>query len=219
MQGSTDAERTAPAAEKKLLYFADPMCSWCWGFGPVITAIGDSIGGRAGLRIVVGGLRAGETRAMDERSRAFVRHHWEEVERTTGQVFSHAFFDRRPFVYDTEPACRAVVVMRSFAPDAALAYMQRLQRAFYVDNEDVTDAATLARLAAPFGLEPEPFAALFAAAEIAAATRADFSAAHAAGITGFPTVVLRHGGTFSYLTVGYQPFEALKPQLDLWLEG
>jgi hypothetical protein len=36
-------------------------------------------------------------------------------------------------------------------------------------------------------------------------------------VSGFPTVILRSGEGFSLLTAGYQPFEALKPQLEHWL--
>lgn len=200
-----------------LFYFADPMCSWCWGFSPVIRKIAAAAGDRASVRLIVGGLRTGQTRAMDEKAKAVVRHHWEAVEKATGQPFSFAFFDREGFVYDTEPACRAMVVMRSFAPDATLAYLDAVQRAFYAGNRDVTERGVLADIAEAFGLDAGTFIALFEAPEIIEATVADFRAAASAGITGFPTVVLRDGAGFSLLTAGYQPIEALIPQLGLWL--
>jgi putative protein-disulfide isomerase len=202
---------------RTLFYFADPMCSWCWGFSPVMRAITESIADRASVRLVVGGLRAGETRPLDDKAKALVRHHWEQVEQTTGQPFSFSFFDREGFVYDTEPACRAMVVMRSFAPEATLAYLEAVHRAFYVGNRDVRDPSVLADLAKEFALDPAQFIALFEAPEIIEATLADFHAAASAGVTGFPTVILKRGETFSLLTAGYQPLEALKPQLDLWL--
>jgi putative protein-disulfide isomerase len=204
---------------RTLFYFADPMCSWCWGFSPVMRAITESIGVRASVRLVVGGLRAGETRPLDEKAKAVLRHHWEEVEQTTGQRFSFSFFDREGFVYDTEPACRAMVVMRSFAPEATLAYLEAIHKAFYVENRDVSDPSVLADTAKTFALDPAAFIALFEAPEIIEATLADFRAVASAGVTGFPTVILRSGEGFSLLTAGYQPFEALKPQLDRWLDA
>ena len=27
--------------DRNLVYFADPMCSWCYGFSPVITALAE----------------------------------------------------------------------------------------------------------------------------------------------------------------------------------
>ena len=78
LERSSDADRKGgeegvvsgtPTAGKRILYIADPMCSWCWGFAPVIAAIGETFGGDAPLKLVVGGLRPGETRAMDGKSR------------------------------------------------------------------------------------------------------------------------------------------------------
>jgi putative protein-disulfide isomerase len=39
------------------------------------------------------------------------------------------------------------------------------------------------------------------------------------GINGFPTVVVNDAAGYAYLTVGYQPLEALEPVVEQWLEG
>ena len=49
---------TAPLP-RHLLYFADPMCSWCYGFAPVIHTLSEHFTDRLPLRLVMGGLRAG----------------------------------------------------------------------------------------------------------------------------------------------------------------
>jgi len=40
-----------------LWYFADPMCSWCWGFSPVIETLRDEYRERMKTALVLGGLR------------------------------------------------------------------------------------------------------------------------------------------------------------------
>ena len=209
----------APTAGKRIVYVADPMCSWCWGFSPVIAAIDDAFGTAAPVRLVVGGLRAGETRAMDEKSKAYVRHHWEQVHEATGQPFRFDFFERDGFVYDTEPACRAAVAVRNLAPAATFGYFQAVQRAFYAEGRDVTRADTVAGIAEASGVDAALFEGVFAAPEIVAATRADFELAQALGITGFPAVVLKDDAGYAFLSIGYQPFEALKPYLELWMRA
>jgi putative protein-disulfide isomerase len=209
----------APTGGKTIVYIADPMCSWCWGFAPVIAAIDDAFGAAAPVRLVVGGLRAGETRAMDAKSKAYVRHHWEQVHETTGQPFRFDFFERDGFVYDTEPACRAAVAVRNLAPDSTLAYFKAVQRGFYAEGLDVTRGDTLAAIAEASGVAAEVFEGVFAAPEIAEATRADFELVQALGITGFPAVVLKDDAGYAFLTIGYQPFEALKPYLELWMRA
>lgn len=207
-----------PSSVRRILYFADPMCSWCWGFSPVIAAIAKACAGEVPVRFCAGGLRAFETRQMDERSCAYVRHHWQEVAAQTGQPFDFAFFERESFVYDTEPACRAVVAMRNLAPEATLPYLAAVQRAFYGENRDVTAAEVLAEVAAAFA-DPDDFRTVFAAPEIVEATRADFRLTQGLGIGGFPTVVLQHDRDLVALTAGWQPFAALEPPLRAWLAG
>ncbi len=203
-------------AVRRILYFADPMCSWCWGFSPVIAAIADACAGEAPIRFCAGGLRAFTTRPMDERSRTYVRHHWEEVAAQTGQPFDFAFFRRDEFVYDTEPACRAVVAMRNLAPDATLAYLAAVHRAFYAENRDVTAEDVLTEAAAAFA-DPDDFRAVFRAPEIKEATRADFRLTQGLGIGGFPTVVLQRDRELVALTSGWQPFGGLEAPLRAWL--
>ena len=181
---------------QEIILFADPMCSWCWGFSPVIGAIDVAYGERAPVSVVVGGLRPGTTWAMDEAAKRTVRHHWEQVGAATGQPFWFwfDFFERQGFVYDTEPACRAMVTGRTLKPEATLGYLDALHRAFYVDGRDVTGA-------------------------VKAGTIDDFRLSHRTGISGFPTVVLRDEPGDAALGVGYRPLEALAEPLETWLEA
>lgn len=202
---------------RRVIYFADPMCSWCWGFAPVIAAVQDMLGAWAPISVIMGGLRPGTTHAMRDKDKTAVRHHWEAVHKETGQPFDVSLFERDDFVYDTEPACRAVVAVRSVAPEQALGYLQAVQRAFYADGRDVTKAAVLADIASGFGVDGDAFADMFDAPDMAAATRADFKLTQSAGISGFPSVILQQGDEVAPLTVGYRPFAQLQPHLQAWM--
>ncbi len=209
---------TKPATTKDIIYIADPMCSWCWGFAPVIAAIADQVAGRASLSLVVGGLRPGTTRPMSAEMKSEIRHHWEEVGKATGQPFTFDFFDRDGFVYDTEPPCRAAVSVRALQPEAALPYLEGLHRAFYVDNLDITDAGTLTNLAGFAGLDKDAFAETFAAGNMIDATLDDFRLARTLGINGFPAVIVKDTSGYGLLTLGYRSYDTLEPVLESWLE-
>ena len=204
---------------KRIFYFADPMCSWCWGFSPVVARIVADYGEHAPVRLVAGGLRVGTTQPMDQHAKAAIRGHWEHVHAATSQPFDFAFFERDGFVYDTGPACRAAVAMRNLVPEQTLAYLEALQRGFYAENRDVTDPAVLASLAEPFCAGAEVFAAVYAAPEVEEATLADFRLTQALGIAGFPAVVLKDEAGLVPLTVGYQPLADLAPALEAWLQA
>jgi putative protein-disulfide isomerase len=175
----------------ELLYFANPMCSWCWGFAPVVKHLAE----RHRVTLALGALGRGDG-PMRPQDKAFVREHWEHVHARTGQPFDFSFFDREGFVYDTEPACRAVAVVREQRPALALSYLEALQGAFYAQNRDVTQAAELRRLAEAAGLDGESFEAALAAPQARATVTAGI------GVTGYPTLLGLAGGRAQVLSLG-----------------
>ncbi|WP_234731716.1 DsbA family protein [Acidocella facilis] len=203
-----------------LVYFADPMCSWCWGFSPVIEAIRRRFGDALPVRLVLGGLRPGNTNVMTASDRAEIRAHWEHVREASGQPFDFSFFEREGFVYDTEPASRAVVVFRQQGMTSGLAALARIQHAFYAENRDVTAAKVLTDLAMELGMDELGFKTLFNDAAVAAETMQDFALAQQAGIRGFPTLIAGTGDQRGYalVTNGFQRADRLIPALTAWLE-
>jgi len=203
--------------DRELVYFADPMCSWCYGFAPVVAAIEQHVRGRLPLRLVMGGLRAGQTRPMRDEDKEYVRNAWTRVNAATGQPFDLSFFEREAFVYDTEPACRAVVTMRALDPSRALAFMARIQTAFYAENRDVTSTEVLADLAVEEGRDRDAFVAALLSPDVRNETFRDFLMAQELGIHGFPTLIVGGARQYALVTNGYRPLDGLPEALDSWL--
>ncbi len=204
---------------KQLIYFADPMCSWCWGFAPVMNAIESQFGYAVPIRIIMGGLRPGTDHAMTDKDKNYVREHWEHVNKASGQPFDFTFFDRDGFVYDTEPAARAVVAVRRLAPLSALPYLKFVQQAFYAEGRDVTDPDVLAELAGDLGLDATAVKASWESEISKEETKTDFAITRKTGINGFPAVLAGiEGEPYKLVTTGYQSWEALKPALTHWFE-
>lgn len=204
---------------RDLVYFADPMCSWCYGFAPAIAAIEQHFRGRLPLRLVMGGLRAGQTRPMRDQDKDYIREAWKKVGAASGQPFVLSFFEREGFVYDTEPACRAVVAMRSRNPSRALAFLERIQTAFYAENRDVTSAEVLADLAAEEGEDRTKFSAAFLSPEVRNETFRDFLLAQEFGIQGFPTMIVGGGKQYALVASGFRPLDGIPEALDHWLSA
>ncbi|MEO0617660.1 MAG: DsbA family protein [Pseudomonadota bacterium] len=205
-------------AQHHLIYVADPMCSWCWGFAPVMTRLLDVYGSRAQLHLIMGGLRAGTTQAMDTEQKSYIRGHWENVAARSGQPFDYSLFERDDFIYDTEPACRAVVTARNIDPRLAYAMMHAIQAAFYRDARDVTSGDVLADLAEGVGLNRGVFRTALDSEDARQHTAQDFATTQRAGIPGFPTVLLGDGGSaLQLVSNGYQAFEPIAARLDTLL--
>jgi len=200
-----------------LWYFADPMCSWCWGFAPVIGAIKETYSDRLKVALLLGGLRPGTTEPMTAALREEILHHWHEVHRRTGQSFT--FDDAMPvgFVYDTEPPSRAVIAVAEIKPEETFPYFKSVQAAFYAHRQDVTRTQTLAALAEAHHITSPQFLERFHSDAVKAKTRRHFQQTQQAGVRGFPTVVLQNAQGRTLLTHGYRPFEALQPDIEAWL--
>ena len=208
----------APQLAKHLLYVADPMCSWCYGFAPVIEGIAAHFGERLPINLMMGGLRAGNTKPMTDADKKSIAGHWRKVADATGQPFDFGLFERNGWIYDTEPACRAVVTMRLLNPRLALAYKARVQSAFYAENRDTTQDAVLADVAEEAGVDREMFFAELQSPEARNATMRDFLLAQEAGIRGFPTLLAGDGtGKYLLITNGYRPLDGLPQALERWL--
>jgi putative protein-disulfide isomerase len=205
------------ASEPILWYFADPMCSWCWGFAPVISAIKERYQARLKVALVLGGLRPHTRDSMAASQRAEILHHWRDVHERTGQPFQ--FEDALPegFIYDTEPASRAVVAVSEIDPGKTFAMFKAIQHGFYAEGKDVTQAAVLADLAAQLDVDPTLFLQLFHSPAAIQKTVAHFHQARQWGVRGFPTLILQNSAGYTLVTSGWRPLEELQPQIEAWL--
>ncbi len=201
----------------KMHYIADPMCSWCWGFAPVMEAIRADFGERLDIQLICGGLRPGTSEEFTEGWRQIVLHHWHEVNRATGQPFNFELAMPAGWRYDTEPSARAAVAVRQLSPGAAIDFLEAAQRAFYAENRDVTDEAVLADIAEEVGVARYEFLEKFNDRNTKWCAKSDFARARSYGITGFPSIVLEDAREPILLTFGYQPYEVLQPRIEQWL--
>jgi putative protein-disulfide isomerase len=196
-----------------LIYFADPMCSWCWGFATVIEAIGETWGETLPIRLVMGGLRPGTPGPMAEDAKTELRGHWRQVTEASGQPFGPSGLDAPGFIYDTDPAARAVVLMRRNDPARALAFLSAAQRAFYAGGLDITRPEVLAALAVEFGQDEARFAEELLSESVKEETWRDYAISRGAGVGGFPTLIMgpRPDGTWLAVVRGFQPAAAVLP--------
>ncbi|MGE8171260.1 DsbA family protein [Pseudomonas putida] len=202
----------------RLIYVMDPMCSWCWGFAPVAAALIDQArDAGVATHVVPGGLRTGGS-ALDAATRKYILEHWQAVAQATGQPFRFDGAMPDGFVYDTEPACRALVAARTLDAERVWPLLALIQGGFYEQGLDVTTAPQLVDLAEQAGFDRSAFAEVFAHADTRGATAADFSWVQDLGIAGFPTLLAERNGQLALLTNGYQPLERLQPLLGRWLQ-
>ena len=215
----TPADLNTPAALQKvdpgyeIIYVGDPMCSWCWGISNHLKALKDHYKDYP-FRVVLGGLRPGGGEAWDERMKDFLKHHWAEVTKRSGQPFGYALFDREEFNYDTEPPCRAVVTARMMGLKEELAFFEAVSRKFYVQNEDPAQLSFYESICQEFSLGFSRFAELFQSQEARYLTHQDFQVNRQWGVKGYPTVLFKAAEQLYQINYGYTEFEQMSEVIE-----
>lgn len=195
-----------------LIYIGDPMCSWCYGFGPELAALLKAIP-NVKLDFIMGGLRAGGKDSMTPEFRAFLHKHWKQVQDASGLNFNLQALEHPGFVYDTEPVCRAFVTAHMLYPEllsmGQLALFAALQQAFYNKGQNVTDGEVLAQVCCQalgrlgYPAKEADFLAFWQGQAAKTQTNAHFEQAARWGISGFPSLLVARNEQLFLLSSGY----------------
>lgn len=201
----------------KLIYFADPMCSWCYGFSPELSKVVKDLDDSIDFEIVMGGLRPYNTETMTDLE-DFLKEHWAQVAQRSGQPFSYGILKEAEIVYDTEPACRAVAIMRELNPAQAFPFFKAIQNAFYNENKNPNLSATYVDLVSDFDVDKKVFQEAFDSEQWKTKIKDDFQYAASLGVRGYPTLVLQKGKDLYLLTNGYSEAAPVLERIEKTLQ-
>lgn len=195
-----------------IIYIGDPMCSWCYGFGPELDKIKAAFP-ETPFEMIMGGLRAGGTETMLE-LKGFLKEHWQDVQKASGRAFNYSILSQNEVLYDTEMACRAVIVAGQLKPEAKYEYFKAAQESFYFHNNLPNDLDTYINLAIKAGIDPELFHKKLDARQSKMDAYSEFELASSMGVTGFPSIVAKIGGKLYLVTNGYQKADKIIKLLE-----
>ncbi|MEZ4884162.1 MAG: DsbA family protein [Chitinophagales bacterium] len=198
----------------EIIYLADPMCSWCYGFSPEITQLKNDYAEKAKFTLIMGGLRAGGGDAWDEQMKNFLKDHWKHVHEESGQEFGYELFEKEHFDYDTEPACRAVRVVREMSPKQEFDFFKAIQKGFYLENKDPKSVDFYKPICEKLNIPFIVFRSKFLSPKYKELLQMDFDVCKNWGIRGFPTVVLGIDGGYKIVVNGYTKYENLKSKIE-----
>ncbi len=218
ISGSCQIPEQAPAATRSsarteklaVHYVGDPMCSWCWGISGAVRSLATFCQDEGiPFTVTMGGLRAGGGDPWSLQFKEFLRNEWAHIASATGQSFGFKLLERQSFNYDTEPACRAVAAAQLVSGAEALAglgllrFFSAIQKKFYVEGEDPTQATFYRSICEEFGIDADSFLATWNSEAAVQAVQRDFQRCREMGVRSFPTLLLEHDGTTTTLANGY----------------
>lgn len=185
---------------KTLHYLFDPLCGWCYGAMPALSALAETPA--VHIELLPTGLFAGEgARPMNSDFAAYAWSNDQRIERLTGQRFTELYRERvlgdRQRLFDSAPATVALTAVSLTAPDRELEALKAIQNARYVDGKDTTSLETLAGVLRGLGLEQAAAMVTQPDEDIVAANRARMDRAQGLmrefGAQGVPTLIAESG--------------------------
>ena len=141
--------------DKVLQYLFDPLCGWCYGAAPTVSALLETSG--VSIELLPTGLFSGEgARPMNDEFAAYAWSNDQRIEQLTGQHFSDAYRQRvladRQRRFDSSPATLAMTAVALTDASKGWPALKAIQHARYVEGRDVTSPFTLASLLETLGL-------------------------------------------------------------------
>ncbi|MEA1880143.1 MAG: DsbA family protein [Campylobacterota bacterium] len=199
----------------ELVFVIDPMCSWCWGFHPIMQELRQNYTGAYTYSLVVGGLRTTGQMPWNEKSKTYLAQNWQAVAQKTHQTFNHNLLNKTDFDYNTYPACKAIVTVRElWGEEAAFDYLSRIQKAFYVNGIDITSLEVLSTFISQDQeildqeiLDREAFIDFYQSPRAELLMHHDFSKARSMGANAFPSVVKVDSDGHMVCLSGYRSLE------------
>jgi len=196
-----------------LLYFASPMCSWCWGFSPVIEKLRQAHPSKQ-IRLVLTPFRVDTTEPMDKKLRDYVLGQWRNVHSVTSQPFDFNFSVPDDFSYNTTLVGLAIKAFKQQHINEELDFVKKLQYAFYADNKNITDEKVLCLLVEEFSIDVENFKNAMLTQQINAELQQDFDLCEKLSVKSYPTLMYEHDDKYMVLAEGYLPYAELKPRIE-----
>ena len=180
------------------------MCSWCWGFVPVLKDLLNGLPEDIQVKRLLGGLAPDTDAPMPAAMRQTIEATWRRIEETIpGTLFNHDFWTQCAPRRSTWPACRAVIAARMQGDDFDVRMTRAIQLAYYTQVRNPSDEDTLVALAGELGLDVQAFTADLHGEQVERQLQAEITLARRLQATSFPGLVLKTGAAEWHIPVDY----------------
>lgn len=212
--GMSSTEATLP----QLLYIFDPLCTWCYGTSALVQRLAEEFADQVSITVLSGGMITGADVGLIGEDWELTWQRAQQVARVTGAEFGAGFEQlgaAGTYRQDSEPPSRALMVFKQLDPlEREAAFAHAIQRAYFVDGQDLNEPTTYLGLARTFGLDAQEFRRWYDNEASRQATQHEFDVVSRLGVQGFPTLIFAQGSQGYVLARGYQPYEELKAGLE-----
>jgi putative protein-disulfide isomerase len=191
------------------LYYAhDPMCSWCWGFAPVLKEFSSSLPERFRMQRLLGGLAPDSDLPMSMELQTRLEQFWRTIQiHIPGTEFNFDFWTQCQPRRSTYPSCRAVIAARQQGGQFDTLMTTAIQKAYYLQARNPSDTDVLIELAGE--LDQKVFARDLGSAAVDREFSQERARCRELGLNSFPSLLLEVGDERHHIKINYRNSNAM----------
>jgi len=141
-----------------LLYIHDPMCSWCYGFKPVLESMHKELKGVVNIKYILGGLAKDDDNPMSLIMQNQIKDNWKRIETTIPDTkFNYNFWNKCTARRSTYPSCRAVIASTKQEKSLEMEMISLIQQAYYQEAKNPSDYEVLYEISKQLDLDHNQF--------------------------------------------------------------
>lgn len=201
----------------EIIYLFDPLCGWCYGFGPQMHQFAKAHP-EFSYTVLSGGMVTGSRVGPLSQIAPYIREATQRIEDLSGVKFGQGFLNdlhgEGKTHMDSLPPTKAFVILKEAFPEKAVELAHTIQAVFYRDGLDMNQTASYEGLCHEFGHDVAAFTDKFNSMEYQLAAKDEFNEAARYGVSGYPTVVVRFGQQYYMLGHGFAKSEQLSDTLQ-----
>lgn len=203
-----------------LYYIHDPMCSWCYAFGPVWRQLQQMLPPAVKVVRLLGGLAPDNNEPMPPEMRQRIEATWHRIEQSVpGTCFNFDFWRHCTPYRSSYPSCRAVIAAAAQGGEFEEGMTKAIQRAYYQEARNPSEMATLVAIAAELGLDREAFAQAILSAETEAELQRQITLAARIGADSYPSLFLEVNASRWPVPIDYNDPAPMLDTIAFLLEG
>ena len=199
----------------------DPLCGWCYGFGPVITKLEEKYSLQLNFDVMSGGMITGARIGPLSNMASYIKEAYKVVESSTGIKFGPKFLktleEGKAIFSSLEPA-KALTIFKHLSKSSGVEFSHEIQKLIYWDGIDPIQYSSYLSLFERNGFNEKTVLPLFASKNMEQETINEFALAQRWKINGFPSCVIQMGeGKAIPLTNGYLSFGEMEKKIAPYL--
>ena len=200
-----------------LYHVHDPMCSWCYAFKPTLDELRKNLVTNIKIQHVVGGLAKHSDEIMPEDMQDKIQNIWFEIEKTVGTKFNHDFWDKCLPRRSTYLACQATMLARYDNKEDEM--IEAIQKAYYQNAQNPSDASTLIKLAKQIGMDEKKFEEDLKSEKIENDLQNELNFRRSLHVRAFPSLVLKYKKELYPINIKFNDYKSMLDQINNMVEN